>query len=778
MKKELIMKYPASCYSDIWREATPLGNGETGALLYGGIGHDIIAINHSKLWRDKNKPFLPDVHEHIETMRALLSENKVKEAENVIADALKEKGFNGASFGRPLPLCDIDMVFACNEAFKDYERVLDMETEEAVVSWNEGNTTFKKRVFVSRNDGNVYCKITASGDYCINVIVDLKVHDLQTIGELTLPAGKTTYKTGFVFFGSEWDEEYGAVAKVTHDGTETIEENGIHITNAKSVELVLKTFVDGKSEQQFSDIEKHLSNAPDYETAFMLHMPLHKALFNSSTFKLSDGNRDTANELLLMDAYGNTCSDELVEKLWSFGRYLLVCSNCENGLPCHLYGLWCGDYNGMWAYNMFNVNLEMIYWQALSGNMPNLLHNVFNYVEEHMDDYRENAMKLFGCRGINICSVSTPESGLHKLVLPHILHWTGGAGWIAQHYFDYYLYTRDTEFLKRRALPFMYEAALFYEDYFTVDKNGYFVSSPSNSPENVPLNVLNMGCNSEVTVNATMDFAIAKELFTNLLKGIEITGMYSEKAEKLKEMLKKIPPYQINEDGALSEWMHPFYKDNYKHRHESHLYPVFPGTEITKNSNPELYEAAVKAVEKREIVGMREQSGWSLAYMANTYSRLGYGDKALNAIDMLAKSCVLSNLFTTHNDWRRMGVATCAGMETKAPVQLDANMGITSAINEMFVFSTANELYLFNAMPSRWGKGEIGPLLTRTNTEVSLNWNDQNATAFLKQKSTEENITLVLPSNMIFEENGKRELSVTFNKFEEKEFKIIYKNIK
>jgi len=761
LKDQLIMKYPAACYMDTWREATPIGNGETGALIYGGVCHDIICVNHSRLWRNKCVTELPDVHECLQKMRELLAENKVAEAEHIMSDALKEKGFKSGAFGKPLPLCDIDTVSQCREAFKNYRRILNMDTAECVISWKEGDTLFCKKAFVSRKDNCLHYKITADGSYNLDMLLDLKVHEKQTAGELTLPVGNTVYKNGFIFFNSSYDEEYGAVLKAVHDGNEEIKENGIHISGAKSIELVLKTFVGGNCEQHFDVIEKELAFADDYDTAFSKHIPLHKALYSSVSFKLSERDDETSNELLLMEAYDETSPDELIEKLWSFGRYLLVCSNREGGLPCHLYGLWCGDYNGWWAYNMFNVNIEMIYWQALSGNMPNLLLNVFSYVEEHMEDYRKNARNLFGCRGINICSVSTPESGLHKLIFPHILHWTGGAGWIAQHYFDYYLHTRDTDFLKKRAMPFMYEAALFYEDYFTEDENGYFVSSPSNSPENVPGNVYNeLNCHSEVNVNATMDFAIAKELLTNLLEGIKITGMYSEKAETYKNMLKKIPPYTINEDGALSEWMHPFYKDNYQHRHESHLYPVFPGVEITRRNNPKLYEAAVKAVEKREVVGLKEQSGWSLAYMANTYARLGNGNKALNAIDLLIKSCVLPNLITSHNDWRRMGIATCMGMETKAPVQLDANMGIVSAINEMFVFSSGNELYLFNALPESWTNAEIGPLLSRTNTEVSLFLNGNTAKVCLNQKNSSENLLLILPGNMTFRENGKHELEI------------------
>ena len=776
MRNKIIMKYPVACYKDAWREATPIGNGELGALVYGGVGHEIIAVNHSDLWRGKKVANLPDVHESLEEMRSLLSENKVAEAENILSNALKEKGFKGEAFGKPLPLCDLDIVTECNAAFKHYLRILDMDTAESVVSWDEETTHFVRKTFVSRENDVLYCKILAEGPLKFSGVIDLKVHDLQTIGALTPPVTKAQYEKECIFFQSEWDEEYGAVLKISHDGKVLADEKGIKIADASCVELMLKAFVGGCAQEQFLKIKEELDSAPNYEKAFSVNKELHGALFNSVKFALGEGDKNTTNELLLLDAYDDKASDELVEKLWSFGRYLLICANKKEGLPCHLYGLWCGDYNGMWAYNMFNVNIEMIYWQALSGNMPELLLNVFNYVETHMEDYRENAQKLFGCRGINICSVSTPESGLHKLLYPHILHWTGGAGWIAQHYYDYFLCTRDEQFLCERALPFMYEAALFYEDYFTVGDDGYFISSPSNSPENVPGNVLNtLKCNSEVNVNATMDFAIAKELLTNLLEGAKLCNMYADKYGIWEQMLDRIPKYQVNEDGALAEWMHPFYKDNYQHRHESHLYPVFPGKEITKNTNPELHKAAEIAVEKRESVGIKEQSGWSLAYMANTYARLGFGDKAINAIDLLAKSCVLNNLFTTHNDWRRMGIATCMNMETVAPVQLDANMGIVSAVNEMLLFSTKKEMYLFNALPERWKKGEAGPLLSCTNTDVSLVWNKKSATVKLKQKDTTATVLCVLPESMLFSENKENTMEITLKGGEITELNIIRK---
>jgi len=322
--------------------------------------------------------------------------------------------------------------------------------------------------------------------------------------------------------------------------------------------------------------------------------------------------------------------------------------------------------------------------------MPDLMMAVFDYLESKMDDYRENAKKLYNCRGINIPSVSTPESGLHKMKnLPHILHWTGAAAWLAQFYYDYYLYTGDKEFLEKRALPFMYEAALFYEDFVTEDKDGKLLFSPSNSPENSPKNIKLPAPNIErqVVVNSTMDIAVLKELLNNLIKGSVVTGKYEDKVDLWSEMIRKLPDYQINSDGAIKEWTHPFYEDNYEHRHQSHVYPVFPGYEFTRNDGAEIYSAFERAMELRETVGLKDQSGWSLMYMANVYGRMGKGDKALNCIDNLTRAVLLPNMFMAHNDWRRMGIAICDDLRV-APIQVDANMGVTSAILEMLVFST------------------------------------------------------------------------------------------
>ena len=183
-----------------------------------------------------------------------------------------------------------------------------------------------------------------------------------------------------------------------------------------------------------------------------------------------------------------------------------------------------------------------------------------------------------------------------------------------------------------------------------------------------------------------------------------------------------MPEYQINEDGALKEWMHPDFKDNYEHRHQSHIYPLFPSQEITAESNPELFDACKVAIEKRLTIGLKSQTGWSLSHMANVYARLGEGEKAMEALNILSRACLGQNLFTYHKDWRKMGVTMDFSVGLNPVFQMDANFGITAAITEMLCGSNADMLRVLPALPSDWSTGEFHDMLTRAGVKTSAQW--------------------------------------------------------
>ncbi len=752
MKNTIIMNYPASWWRGRWRDALPAGNGRIGASVYGGVHEETVLLNHGELWWNGRTPPLPDVSAKLDETRRLLLAGETCRADRVLADALAEEGYE-PRMSAPLPVGDLKLFMPQSAAFQDYSRRLHMDTGEISVDWTDGQTRYVRRLFVSRTADAIVYELNRAGPASITAQIRLQLHDRQDFRKPVADwpvAEELQITDNRLFYAAQKPEggDFGAVAKVVcRSGSIRPAADGLVMEEADSVLILVKLFASGGREEMWGKLAEELDRLPEsYEELLVPHKNEHGRLFHAMEFDLNAEGRELSAEQLLMQAYRGQAPDALMEKMWAFGRYLLVSATRAEGQPCHLYGLWCGEYDGLWAFHMVNENLQMMYWQALSGNMPELLLAVFGYMEELLEDFRINARQLFGCRGIYIPAPTAPGSGLLKHKHPHILHWTGGAGWISQHYYDYYLHTGDMEFLRNRALPFMREAALFYEDFFTLGEDGYWVSAPSNSPENTPGNYWQgPGHSMETTVNATMDFAIARELFTNLAEGAAAAGCYGEELPRWRAFLERIPPYQLNEDGAVREWMHPGFLDNYHHRHQSHLYPVFPGTEVTRSGQPELFGGFVKAVEKRLVLGLKEQSGWSLAHMANNYARMGQGDEALECLDILSRSCVLPNLFTLHNDWRGMGIGV--DMEW-APVQLDANMGWSSAVHEMLLFSKPGELHILPALPSRWRRGKAGPLLARGGVECSLSWDTEAGRVELELRSRQggQQIELHLPS--------------------------------
>lgn len=765
MQNKLILRTPASFPGDVWREALPLGNGEVGGLVYGGALREILAVTHAALWWHSVTQPLPDIHEKLPLQRALLKEGKIPEAERVMTRALLEQGYRPEN-GIPLPLCDILLQMQDIGAFRHYRRILAMDEGEATVRF-DGNGHYLRRAFISRADGLVYLHLQAQ-DAPLSFLCRLDRHERDTVQTLPEPENQSLSATvqdgaGLFCFAADKapQDAFGGVLCLRTDGelcaesqprpTDTTWREGpfLSVRNATEATLILSVFPTGKREAEWEKARAQVLAAPDYETAKAAHLALHRPAFLATEFDLGSAAQDTSDEELLLQAYDGDAPAELYEKLWAFGRYLLLSSSRPGGLPCPLYGLWAGSWNAYWPWNMFNVNAQMMYWQALSGNLADCEMAMFDYLDAMLPDLRENARKLYGCRGIFLSSVNTPESGLHKNPNPHILHYTGAAGWMAQHYYDYYLTTGDEAFLRQRALPFLYEVALFYEDFVQKDEDGALLFSPSCSPENHPRNVLATGCYSQVAVNSTMDVAICKEVLTNLLEGCAITGQYAEKWDTWRTMLRALPPYRINRDGALREWLDARFEDNYEHRHQSHLYPAFPGTEITQKSRPELFRACQVAMEKRRVVGLKDQSGWSLTYMANVFARLGQGETALECLGYLTRSNLLSNFFTVHNDWRRMGVAMCNDNRV-APVQIDANMGFTAAMQEMAVSSARGEISAFHAFPAAWQQGHIGPLSTRVGCEVTLTFTPRGGAVTLRRKNGEGEILLSLGSSFRF----------------------------
>lgn len=722
-KNLLILRYPASWWSSLWRDVLPSGNGRIGAGVYGGIRRETILINHQGLWHSGHKDQLPDVSETLSKVRSLMENKQYHEANWVLANALREQNYQ-SRMASPLPLGNLRLDMAVNHGFEQYRRVLNMETGEVWITWNAGGHQFERKLFVSRADDLIVYRIKGNS---INCTLTLTLHEQDHPHRKNYQESETVLVDDqYLYYAVQHPNEtdFGAVARVIPvDGETETTGNQLIVKGASEFLVLIKVFITGQRDETWKRLQRELAaESRSYEQLLDTHCQIHSQLFNAVKLDLR-GNHGTTNEELLLAAYEGPCPTELMEKMWAYGRYLFISATDETSFPMHMYGLWVGSYRAIWSHFMANENIQMMYWHALAGGLAHLVPPVYEYYHSLMEDFRENARKLFGCRGIFIPAGTTPLTGLPCQVVPVILNWTGAAGWLAQHFYQYWQYSGDDRFLETKALPFMREAALFYEDFLVEGDDGYFQIYPSVSPENSPRNYITpearaLGHPMPSAINATMDFAIIKELLANLIAGSEYLGIYEEERDLWKQMLAKIPPYQVNGEGAVREWMAPDFEDHYNHRHLSHLYPVFPGQEVTNESDPELFAAFRQAVKKRLVVGISDQTGWSLAHMANIYARLEDGDKALECLELLSRSCLTNNFFTLHNDWRGMGITL---QMPSAPVQLDANLGWTAAVQAMLMFASPELIKILPACPSKWQEGQIEGLRFCTGS-AQISW--------------------------------------------------------
>ncbi len=753
-KNALKFTAPAGWWGSTWREAIPVGNGVIGAAVYGGAANDVIMITHSDSWWQGGVGVLQDVADKLKDVRKKMDEGDVKDAENIFKNALISKNYR-PQLSYPLPLCDFHVDMRIDKAVKEYSRVLNMESGETAVSFKDGATRYERSMFVSRAQNMIVYEIIRTGNKAIDVTFSLDLHDkfnVRTPDAVSkFPDGlNVKYEKYFMCFSARSDNgtEFGAVGFINHYGGEQIVENGgITIKGAEKVLVFLRPFVESQREKEWKSIRESLKSIKStYEKLLKEHIPLHSKLFGSAELDLEAENRDMpADELLHKAFVEGEVSPALLEKLWAYGRYLMICGASDASLPLPPYGLWCGDYKAPNSQINASGSLQNTYCHVLAGNLADQMLSVFTYYESVLDDLKKNASRLYGCRGLFIPSVMAHGTGVLGMVDSRVIHFTAVAGWIAQLFYDYYLYTDDVKFLKNRALPFMKEVALFYENFLKLDANNKYDSCPSYSPDTTPANYSNGGADKfDIARNSTIDFAVVKELLNNLIEGSERAAMNKAEVPKWKDMLTRMPEYKVNDDGTAREYCDSAFTDNYTSASTAMFYPVYPGCEITPD-NADAIKPFVLAAKKKIAGAYKEHSSMSLSRYASIFARMGDGDIALDIISSITRSMAMGNLVFSASDWRGMGVG---GNGSWAQYTVESNMGITGAMQEMLVQSDSETVRILPALPSELQKGTIEGLQTRTGVEVtSLNWDKRKGIVLVKLKSRRATtIDIKLPS--------------------------------
>ncbi len=754
-----------------WEEGLIAGNGTLGINIFSRPLEETIIFTHERLFLPKGSPTVPPDNSHLLfEIRNLIDRGLYKQATELAFELSGQEGF---MYPDPfVPAFDVNLHMESVGEVGDYMRSVDFETGEATVHWRDDRGVFERKMFVSRADGLAVLLVTGPEG-----AVDFKMGmnprkpgeqlDAKTIGRSyqvfeshvsdiskKVEDKSITYKNSFTNAYPGSIHALEGVAKVILNNGKLIE--GREEIEVKGADKVMVLFdvemIYNPANSKAEQIKSQMARLPaDYEILLQRHTKIHGEMFNRMKLDLGGKDHHLTTEELMAKSTNENMNMALLEKEFDAARYNII--SCIGELPPTLQGVWGGTYVPGWASDFtHNGNVPSSIASVLMGNMPELMLAYTSYIESVVPYMEINAKHIFNSRGVVLPSRSTTNA-YNNALAPRFAggFWVAGAAWAAHFFYDYYLYTGDKEFLINHGLPFMEKAALFFEDYLYENKEGVYVFSPTQSPENTPGNT-----DSQGSFNATMDVAAAKELLTNIIAVSEELGVHEDKVPLWKSMIDKLPPYMINEDGIIKEWLTPSLENNDAHRHSSQLYALYDGiTEEIKQSQ-ELQEAFKKSVvyklDKHWRGNRTGFMSFGLVQLGQAATSLGEGELAYECLLHLVNRFWLNNLASMHNH--------------RSLFNMDISGGMPAVIIKMLVASEPGEIRLLPALSYHFPKGSIEGVLCRGQIEVKkLTWDEKSVSVSLVSSKDQE-IDLILPSEIrtISSDDGSNVVSKTEKK--------------
>lgn len=738
----------------IWMESLPIGNGRLGAMTYGGIEEETLALNESTMWSgqyndSQDKPF---GRAKLDDLRKLFFDGKMVEGNQIAGDNL-----NGmqTSFGTHLPIGDLKMSFTYPKGdITNYRRSLSLNEAISNVSFSAGGVNYKREYFATNPDNVLVLRISADQPKSVTMNMAL---DLMRQSELAVEDNQLVFtgKVDFPLHGPGGVSFQGRIAVLADNGEVKMDKAGVSVSNADAVTMIVDVRTDYKNPNYKASCASSVANAgkKSFDALKEAHVKDYSNLFNRVELSLgSDSNDTIPTDVRRKQAQSGKVDASFDALYFQYGRYLTIASSRENSpLPIALQGFfndnqacnmgWTNDYH-------LDINTQQNYWASNVGNLAECNAPLFNYIKDLSVHGAKTAQVTYGCKGWTANTTAnvwgyTPSSGS---IIWGLFPMAGS--WIATHLWTQYEYTQDKKYLAEVAYPLLKGNAEFILDYMAVNpNNGYLMTGPSISPENWFKTA--DGHELVASMMPTCDRQLVDEIFNSCIRSAQILGIDKAFSDSLKVALTKLPPVQLRANGAIREWFEDYDEALPNHRHTSHLLALYPFSQITLDKTPELAAAARKTIEARLAAPNWEDTEWSRANMICFYARLKDAEEAYKSIKTLQASLSRENLLT-------VSPGGIAGAPNDI-YSFDGNPAGTAGIAEMLVQNHEGYIEFLPCLPQAWKDGQFKGICIRGGAEVSAKWNNSVMQQASLKATADHTFTLKLPvtHKYILALNGK-----------------------
>lgn len=645
-----------------WDEAVPLGNGLTGALLWGAGRQLRLSLDRGDLWDLRPAPGAQDPQANWATMKLLVAEKDLPRLHQLF-DAI----YSESSHPTKIPGGRLELDLGAGGDAQEFR--LDLRRALGRVRLCRGTVEAfchaDQPVGLIRVDGVKASLRIVPPAYGQTVADDADLvvgRDLRTLGYPAPRLGRSGEVSWALQRGAE-GFEYAIVVERRRIGDQTLFAFTI-ATNADADDPV------ALGRQRVRDALE-----AGYDNALKQHTRWWKRFWSRSAVALPDPR---------------------IEQHYYLVQYFYGAASRRGAPPIPLQGVWTADEGTIppWKGDYHNdLNTQLTYWSYLAADHLDEGACFLDFLWNLMPAARRFARDFYDTRGACFPGVMGLDG--QKLGGWHQYSYSPtNSAWLAHAFHRHWRYTMDRDFLRDRAYPFCAEIGQCLADLLEQGPDGLLRLPLSSSPE-----MHDNRLEAWLTPNTNFDLSLLRWLFAAL---IEMSDALAQDSSTWRSLLDRLPQLAVEKtgggepDGPLMICPDESLRES--HRHHSHLMGIHPLGILDRESGQRQADIIRNSLHQIDWHGMNNWTGYSFSWMACIAARAAQAGRAATMLELFVKGFVLRNGFHVNGDFGELGLS---GFHYR-PFTLEGNFAAAEAVHEMLLQGWGGILRIFPAVPDGW----------------------------------------------------------------------------